>query len=58
MGEKKLQDWQKSAVIALAKCQIFGMNGKKYSLDAELDVTLLNPDDNDVESEESMHVTL
>jgi hypothetical protein len=57
-GKKKLEDWQKSAVIAACKCEITGMNGKKYSLDAELDITLLNPDDNEIESEESMHVTL
>merc|ERR1712007_161720 len=43
---------------AVARCIITGMNGKKYNLEAKLNVVFLNANDQQVESVESEHVTL
>lgn len=49
---KNLQDFEKYCEMATAECRLQGMDGQWHDFECELEVTLLNPNEQDINAEE------
>lgn len=53
-----LQDFEKNMSVARGKCTMIGVNGEQFISEQQMKITLLNPDEEEKEQEDSKDVAL